>query len=111
VADDDYASAIILVQLLRRAGYEAQYGLTAEAVLQVADEFDPDVVFVDLIMPDMSGYELAQRIRSCKNGARPKIVSLTGMPRGHGHGDDSIFDEYLLKPASLTTLRAVIDAL
>src|SRR5437762_3523410 len=94
IVDDDQANAVVLAKLLERCGYLARFELTGEAALKTAAEFEPDIVFVDLAMPDMNGYEVARQLKQQSSNGTPKVISLTGMARGHGHGDDAIFDQY-----------------
>jgi CheY-like chemotaxis protein len=107
--DDDESNAFILAKLLQHCGYEAVFELSGEAALKTAAAFEPDVVFMDLAMPDMSGYELARQLRQRGSDGKPRLVSLTGSDRGQGDGDDSVFDDYLLKPADVKTLCKIID--
>src|SRR5581483_5182124 len=65
----------------------------------------PDVVVIDLAMPVMTGYDVAKRLK--QSGV--KIISHTGYARGKAGGDDSIFDDYLLKPVTIETLRRAIE--
>src|SRR5438105_15730818 len=96
VVDDDPANAIILVKLLQHCGYDAKFELTGDAALKTAAVFEPDIVFVDLALPGLNGYEIAEQLKKHASSGRPKVISLTGYARGQGHGDDSIFDDYLL---------------
>jgi len=106
VVDDSRDSAYLITKLLERRGHEVAFELSGDAALKSA--FVPDLVFLDLAMPDMDGYELAR----CLKQRRPmKLVALTGYPRGQSRGDDSLFDEYLLKPVKGETLWAVVERL
>jgi len=107
--DDSKDCALILTKLLERCGYLVAFELSGKDALETAALIKPDVILVDLAMPDMDGYQLAQKLRKEAIDGKPKLVSLTGYPRGKGNGDDSIFDDYLLKPVDVETLRRVID--
>ena len=104
---EPYADA--LANLLRRCGYDERRERTGESALSTAADFDPDVVFVDLRLPDMDGYRLADQLRQQGSDTRPKIVALTHIPRGEGGGDDAVFDDYLLKRPNVETLRRVVE--
>jgi len=106
---DKESTAVILVKLLQHCGYDAVFEPTGEAALKTAAVFEPDVIFIDLIMPDMSGYDIAQKLRFHRSNGKPKLISLTGYVRGQGQGDDSVFDDYLVKPVDVETFRKVID--
>jgi len=108
IVDDDRSNASVVAKLLTRCGYETTFELSAERALKAAAALRPDVVITDLSLPDMSGYDLARRLRKHANGMQ-KIIALTGHAPEHADGDDSIFDEYLSKPADIKTLRKAID--
>jgi len=96
--------------LLETLGHEVHEAADGEAGVAAALERRPDLVFVDIGLPRLDGYEVARRLREAKFGAR--LVALTG----YGREDDlqrareAGFDEHLLKPATLEQLRAAIDA-
>src|SRR5438132_7487437 len=94
VVDDDPANAIILVKLLQHCGYDAKFELTGDAALKTAAVWGPDIVFVDLAMPGLNGYEIGEQLKKHRSNGRPRVVCITGYARGQGHGDDSIFDDY-----------------
>ncbi len=79
------------------------------AALAALDEFRPDVVFLDIAMPGMDGYEVARRIRE-RGGDRPVLVALTG----YGQQEDrrrtaaAGFHHHLVKPTSVDQLREVL---
>jgi len=87
--------------------HEARDG--GEAIL-LCRAFQPDVVLLDLGMPEMDGFETARRLRELSVGKPPRIVALTA----HGDGEHrklaerAGFDEFLSKPISVNTiLRAL----
>lgn len=110
VIDDDRDVADSFVLLLEtlgatvRVAYSGAMGLTALAA------FNPELVFLDLGMPGMDGYETARRIRAAPEGRDVKLVALTGW------GQDQIrararaagFDRELTKPAGLEALLELL---
>jgi CheY-like chemotaxis protein/two-component sensor histidine kinase len=110
VIDDERDVADSLVTLLEtfgatvRAAYSGAEGTTAAA------EFRPDLIFLDLGMPQLDGYETARRIRALPEGRAATLVALTGW------GPDQIrerareagFDAELTKPATLPALRRLL---
>lgn len=108
VIDDDIDGADSLAALLTQSGHyvEVAYGGTEGLGLAVA--LAADVAIVDLTMPGMDGFEVAQRLRHAY-GAGLRLIAFSG------HDDDATkrrvkvdFDDYLRKPASL---EAICDAL
>jgi len=76
----------------------------------LASEKLPDVVLIDIGLPDMDGYEVARRLRSALNGRRIGLVALTGFgqPEDQRRAFDAGFDAHLVKPVSAERLKQVI---
>lgn len=75
VADDDDASRLLVVTLLKYAGHQAVEASDGAAVLAAVDEASPDLLVIDLSMPGLSGSEVIQRLR--RSGARLPIALYT----------------------------------
>jgi DNA-binding response OmpR family regulator len=107
---DDYPdaaeSACILMTLL---GHECRFVTCGEDALSEAAAFDPDVAIVDIGLPDVSGFEVARRLRQ-RVGHTMFLAALTGW----GQPEDRIkalaagFDHHMLKPADMSKLAHVI---
>jgi CheY-like chemotaxis protein len=78
VADDDKDAVLILTALLRDEGYEVRGVHRGADVLQAVFDFAPDVVLLDIGMPQMSGYDVARTLRERYGSARPALVAVTG---------------------------------
>lgn len=78
VADDDQDTLLTLTTLLRDEGYEARGVQCGADVLQAVFNFAPDVVLLDIGMPQMSGYEVARTLRERYGSARPALIAVTG---------------------------------
>jgi len=78
VADDDADTVLSLTALLRDEGYEVRGVHRGAEVLQEIFGFGPDVVLLDIGMPQMSGYEVARTLRERYGSARPALVAVTG---------------------------------
>ena len=78
VADDDEDTLLTLTTLLREEGYEARGVQCGAEVLQAVFNFAPDVVLLDIGMPQMSGYEVARTLRERYGSARPALIAVTG---------------------------------
>jgi CheY-like chemotaxis protein len=81
VADDDKDAVLILTALLRDEGYEVRGVHRGTEVLDAVFNFAPDVVLLDIGMPQMSGYEVARRLRERYGSARPALIAVTGFTR------------------------------
>src|SRR5262249_34073123 len=78
VVDDNQDAADSLALLLRLAGQDARAAYDGPSALAQAREFEPEVVFLDIGMPGMDGYEVARRLRRDRPPGGPVLVALTG---------------------------------
>lgn len=78
VVDDDPDTAESTAHLLALFGYAARFALCGEAALRSAAAAPPDVVLLDLRMPDMDGFEVAHRLAARGAGKPPLVVAVTG---------------------------------
>ncbi|WP_229792267.1 PAS domain S-box protein [Cognatilysobacter bugurensis] len=107
VVDDNVDAAETLGMLLSLDGHEARHAHSGADALAVADAFLPDVVFLDIGMPGMSGHEVARRLRADPRFERTLLVAASGWG---GDGDkrlsvDAGFDLHLTKPVSADAVR------
>jgi PAS domain S-box-containing protein len=110
VVDDNADGAASLAMLLKLEGHEAQVAHSGEAALESVERRQPDVVFLDIGMPGMDGYEVARRLRSRPGLTGLKIIALTGWGQEHDRqrARDAGFDHHLTKPVALTDLHALL---
>jgi signal transduction histidine kinase len=110
IVEDNVDARQTLRALLEALGHEVYEAGDGEAGVAAALELRPDLVFVDIGLPRVDGYEVARRLREAKFAAR--LVALTGYGRDVDlqSAKDAGFDSHLLKPASLEQLNAAIDA-
>jgi signal transduction histidine kinase/CheY-like chemotaxis protein len=101
VVDDNADAARTLAELLRLDGHRVEIAGDGADALRIAEAQRPELVFLDLNMPGMDGFDLALRLRATPWGQDARLVALTGMgqqadiARTRGAG----FDEHLTKPA------------
>ena len=91
-------------------GTEVRIAHSGAEGLQICAEFEPELVFLDLSMPEMDGFETARRIRELSAGRRAKLVALTGFgeePR-RTQMQEAGFDGHLSKPARLSQLEKLL---
>ncbi|MDM8084778.1 response regulator transcription factor [Cellulomonas cellasea] len=111
VVDDEATLAELLSTALRYEGWQVEHALTGNAALRLAKSFDPDVILLDVMLPDMSGLDVLRRIRArdplvpvlfltAKDAVEDRIAGLTA------GGDD-----YVTKPFSLEEVVARLRAL
>lgn len=102
VADDNVDAAMTLFSLLEMYGHELRIAHDGQQALQAAEEFRPDVVFLDIGMPDMTGYEVAQRLRKIEGLARSTIVAVSGWGAKEdlARSKEAGFDMHFTKPVA-----------
>ncbi|WP_257460039.1 CHASE domain-containing protein [Archangium lipolyticum] len=110
VVDDNVDAAELLGEVLELDGHQVTVvhdGLTA---LEHVDRVDPDVVFLDIGLPGMDGYEVARRMRQRPGGADLRLVALTGYGQASDRqrSREAGFDTHLVKPVDLDTLRELV---
>ncbi|HEY0218103.1 MAG TPA: response regulator transcription factor, partial [Cellulomonas sp.] len=111
VVDDEATLAELLSTALRYEGWEVEHALTGQSAIRQAKSFEPDVILLDVMLPDLSGLEVLRRIRAthptvpvlfltAKDAVEDRIAGLTA------GGDD-----YVTKPFSLEEVVARLRAL
>ena len=113
VADDDEDAVVSLTALLREEGYTVRGVRHGAHVLQAVFEFAPDVVLLDIGMPQMSGYEVARTLRDRYGSARPALIAVTGragdFDRRQAHAAG--FEHHVAKPYEPRALLNLIGQL
>ena len=110
VVDDNCDAADTLAALLGAMGHTTAIANDGHAALRVLAGFAPAVVFLDLGMPGMSGYEVAAAIRKDPRNDGLRLVALTGWggPADRERSARAGFDLHLTKPATLDTIEAAL---
>jgi CheY-like chemotaxis protein len=100
VADDNKDAATTLAALLELNGYEAVTAFSGLDALAAGARSKPRAVLLDIGMPDLSGYDVARRIRQEAWGRHAFLVALTGWGQAHDKAAARAagFDEHLTKP-------------
>jgi CheY-like chemotaxis protein len=111
VVDDDRDTTSSLAALIGLWGHAAAEANDGRAALARAAAFCPDVALLDLGLPGMSGFEVAQRLRA-EVAAPLFLVALTGFSEGEYRDLCRAvgFDHFMVKPPSPNKIRALLDA-
>jgi PAS domain S-box-containing protein len=110
VADDNPDSVQSLAMLLTLAGHETRSASDGAEAIRVADEFRPDVAFLDIGMPNMDGYATARELRTRPWAQHLMLFALTGW----GQPDDKVrarlagFDAHVVKPLDFRSVEELI---
>jgi two-component system OmpR family response regulator len=111
IADDDHDSVLVLSALFREEGHQTKGVYRGDEVLAAIEEFKPDVVLVDLMMPGMTGLDVAREVRQRLGRRAPLLIAVTAwntatdkvLARAAG------FDEHIGKPYAPEELLALVD--
>jgi CheY-like chemotaxis protein len=107
IVDDHPDTADALQMLLQSAGHNVRVAYDGTQALAIAAELVPELAFIDIQLPDMSGYAVAKQLRK-QSGRRVNLVGITG-------GDarqlpfSANFDQHAVKPISAARLYQLID--
>jgi two-component system, OmpR family, response regulator MprA len=110
VVEDDAEIADVLRRTLRQEGHEVRSAADGVAALEVAEEFVPDLVILDLGLPKLDGVEVCRRLRS-ESDAPILILTARAHTDDRVEGLDSGADDYLVKPFERQELLARMRAL
>ncbi len=109
IADDDANIAELISLYLMKEGYETKRAADGREALRLVPIFDPDLIILDIMMPEMDGYEVCREVR--KNNSTP-IIMLTAK----GETFDKVLglelgaDDYMVKPFDTKELVARVKA-
>jgi len=110
IVDDNEDAANSLATLLKLGGHETASVYTATDALVRAAAFKPDVVLLDIGLPGMDGYEVAQQMRELPGLKDIRLVAVTG----YGRSEDRLrareagFDDHLVKPVEFAVLERTL---
>lgn len=108
VVDDDSDIVAALTTILEHAGHRVRSALDGNSGIDLARTFLPEVIIVDIRLPDTDGFDVARAVKSDPTLAGCYVIAVTGMkltPRMKS----SAVDEYFLKPVESVALLAAVD--
>lgn len=110
VVDDNLDAAKCLAWVLEDEGYEVRVAGDAAEALRETSEFRPDTVILDIGLPEISGYEVARKIRREPWGAAIRLVALTGwgQEEDRRRSREAGFDEHVIKPVDPAALLSLL---
>lgn len=111
IVDDDADSAQSLFRMLHESGHdETRVENSAATALKAATEFVPSIIFVDIELPDVSGYDVALLLHQHPQLRQTRLIALTdsGEHPGREQARTSGFERYLVKPVSAAALQEVL---
>jgi two-component system CheB/CheR fusion protein len=110
LADDNVDAADVLAELLRAEGYPVRTAYDGQAALELAQHQRPAILLLDIGMPGLNGYELANRVRLLPWGEQAVVIAVTGW--GENQDDNQAlragFDARLVKPVDFNRLLGML---
>jgi signal transduction histidine kinase len=112
IVDDNHDSADTMAMMLQMLGHETECIYDPRQTNATVASFDPDIVFLDIGMPGLSGYDVARGLRAA-TGPQLTLVAVTGW----GHAEDrrrtaeAGFDHHLVKPADMAAISGICNSL
>jgi DNA-binding response OmpR family regulator len=110
VVEDDPIIRQTVEYTLKRAGFTVQSVADGSLAIPVAQEFRPDLILLDLMLPGMDGYQIAEKLRETDHETAIIMVTALDTERDKVRGLDAGADDYLTKPFSMEELLARIRA-
>jgi two-component system CheB/CheR fusion protein len=110
LVEDDETNREGLRTLLELWGHRVDEAATGERAVEMAIARRPDVVLLDIGLPDLSGYEVARRIRRSPGNDHVVLIALTGYGELESQPSDARFDRHVLKPVDCDALRDLMAA-
>ena len=110
LVDDSDAARELMTRFLKKQGYEIRSASDARSAIATAKIFGPDVVFLDIRLPDMTGYELLRHLKEIVGGSATKFIGLSGF-RAADSPQAVEFDHFLEKPVHRETLARILERL
>ena len=112
IVDDNHDSADSLAAVLRALDHDVRTLYEGAAVSAVAEEFQPQIVLLDIGLPGMNGYEVARQLRKSAKLRSAILVALTGYGRDEDRelAREAGFDHHLVKPLEPEVLERIIES-
>ena len=110
VVDDNVDTVLSFSMLLKASGHEVRTAHDGPTAVQVALDYQPDVVLLDIGLPGLNGYQVAKRIRQEPNLKNVVLVALTGYGQEADRQTalEAGFNHHLVKPARLEQLQKIL---
>ena len=113
IIDDDLDTLRLVGLMLQRQGYQISAATNGQQGLDKAFDEDPDLILLDIMMPDMDGYEVTRRLRSNPSTTETPILMFTAKTQMNDKviGFEVGANDYLTKPTHPSELQARVKAL
>ncbi|MDD1719427.1 MAG: response regulator [Methanoregulaceae archaeon] len=111
VVDDNAAIVDIFITMLRHKGYGTIAAYSGEEAIRALEKAVPDLIFLDILMEPLDGWETLERIKAHPHGKKIPVMMLTAKNPGpdevHKHSSD--IDDYIMKPITRRQLYEIVE--
>ena len=108
VVDDNLDAVHSMATLIKMMGHECQFAINGFAALQIAREFRPDVILLDIGLPDFKGYDIAKQLKWEPGLEGTRIIAITALPQdSREQALEAGCDDYYRKPIDPVVLEQV----
>lgn len=113
IVDDDPAAVELIQYLLEREGFQTSLAVNGAQGIAMAKEKQPDLILLDVMLPEMDGFQVCQQLRADPSIARLPIIMLSARAQTSDleTGQEAGADLYLTKPLDLTELIQAVTRL
>lgn len=110
VIEDDEDTAQLLSQLLGKWGYHVSVAYSGTEGLEMAENLRPEIVLLDIALPGMNGYAVAETLQKMPSACRPVLIAVSGYcsPSDRRRAADAGIHYYLAKPVAAAELRMIL---
>lgn len=110
LVDDHQVACKSTAILLEMSGHQVRTAFDGRTAIQIAGEFSPDIVILDIGLPDIGGYELLSQLKQFKELQTAKFIALTGFEEDTARRSESgiAFHHFLRKPVDTSQLKALL---
>jgi CheY-like chemotaxis protein len=110
VVDDDRDALLSLAELLKLSGHQVQTAHTGLGAVVATRDFNPDVVLLDIGLPEIDGYEAARRIRQLPEHKQTMLIAMSGFGQeaDRQQSQKAGFDHHLVKPTDFGTVLEIL---
>lgn len=110
IVDDSVDSAMMLETIFEISGHETRTAQTGAAAIEVAATFLPEVIFLDIRLPDVDGVELARRLRAIPGLERAVMAAMSGFSddQTRRRATEAGIEHYLVKPVEFAVMERIL---
>jgi CheY-like chemotaxis protein/nitrogen-specific signal transduction histidine kinase len=110
IVDDNVDAADSIAMILRLSGHDVQVAYSGQSALETAAQYQPNIIFLDIGLPEIDGYEIARRLRQRPPSKDVWLIAMTGYGQDSDRqqSQEAGFDYHLVKPVNTQELEQLV---